>query len=301
MVIRMTYKYRLRRFYKVATLPMFLMLAYSGTVYYLYEYEGIKALDISLGISTILGISISLLLGFRTSAAYDRWWEGRKIWGAIINDTRTLVRQLIGFVDGHDRNENIVSITNYAIAWSYALKNTLRRTDLAEEVKPFISEEEWRELENNRNVPNAILKEIELQIRELKETGAVGTYEFVSLDQTIKALTDHMGKCERIKNTIFPIQYRLFTQAGVIIFCLMLPYGMLLSTGPFVMLVSTIVTLFFLFLEMIAHDLQDPFSNKSTDIPMSAICRTIEIELKQMIGNSHTPPVIVPDNEGVLM
>ena len=100
----------------MATLPTLLMLGYSGSVYYFYEFEGIKALDISLGISTILGISISLLLGFRTSAAYDRWWEGRKIWGAIINDTRTLVRQLLGFVTGESRNERIESVTDYTIA-----------------------------------------------------------------------------------------------------------------------------------------------------------------------------------------
>ena len=214
----MTYRYRLKRFYAIATLPAILMILYSGTIYYFYEFRGLAVLDISLGISTILGISISLLLGFRTNSAYDRWWEGRKIWGAIINDTRTVVRQMLGFIEGANQHDKVNKITLNVIAWCYTLKNSLRKTSIEEDLRRFVPEDKFEELISYRNVPNAILKEIEMQIRDLKEGGELNTYEFVSVDQTINALCDHMGKCERIKNTIFPIQYRLFTQAGVVIF-----------------------------------------------------------------------------------
>jgi len=123
----------------------------------------------------------------------------------------------------------------------------------------------------------------------------------VSLDHTLKNLCDHMGKAERIKNTVFPTQYRSYTHRGLIIFTIMLPYGMLFSTGPFTILICILVSFFFFMLENIAYFLQDPFKNRESDIPMSALCRTIEINLKELVEDDNIPELLKPDSRGVLM
>jgi putative membrane protein len=176
----MTTIYRIKRFYKIGILPATLMILYSGSIYYFYEFRGINALDISLGISTILGISISLLLGFRTNAAYDRWWEGRKIWGAIINDTRSLTRQLLGYVKQADNHDSVYEISQNTISWCYALKHTLRKTSMDEDLSKYVDEKRLLQLKSHRNVPNMILKDMEVQIRSLKESNEINEYEFVT-------------------------------------------------------------------------------------------------------------------------
>ena len=109
------------------------------------------------------------------------------------------------------------------------------------------------------------------------------------------------GKAERIKNTVFPTQYRTYTHIGLIFFMLMLPFGMLLSTGPFVILICFLVSLFFFMLEAIAIYLQDPFQNRPSDIPMTALCRTIEINLLELVEASQIPESLKPDARGILM
>ena len=139
------------------------------------------------------------------------------------------------------------------------------------------------------------------RLSKLHQQDLINTYQFVAMDETLKRLCDEMGKCERIKNTVFPVQYSIYTRHGIILFILMLPFGMLESTGPFVILISFLVTFFFAMIEAIAHYLKDPFENKGSDIPMTALCNTIEINILQMIGASELPAKIIPDSKGVLM
>jgi len=193
------------------------MVFYSGIIYYFYEFQDVEELDITMAISTVLGVSVSLLLAFRTGAAYDRWWEARKIWGAIVNDSRTWVRQLIGFVGKGQITDEIKELANYQIGWCYALKDSLRRLDPFNEIAEFISETDLQQLRNESNTPNGILLIMEKKIRWLFDQGKIDSYQYVALDETLSRLCDSMGKCERIKNTVFPTQYRTYTHRGIII------------------------------------------------------------------------------------
>ncbi len=276
-------------------------LVYLGAIYFAYEYLGHEQLDISMAIATVLGFSVALLLGFRTAASYDRWWEARKIWGAIVNDSRTLLRQLIIF-DKNGQNSQVVrDIGKYQIAWCRALRNSLRGAERTKELDQYVSPQDLDFLRNQNNIPNAILSLMENKMGELRNSGSLEEFRFVSIDQTIKGLCDSMGMCERIKNTVFPVQYRDYTFKGILIFIIMLPYGMLYSTGPFVILICMVVAFFFFMIEHIAYYLQDPFRNTASDIPMTALCRTIEINLLQMMGESAIPDAPVPDEKGILM
>ena len=159
----------------------------------------------------------------------------------------------------------------------------------------------FQEVMNHANVPNAILTLMEKKIRNLKSKEIITNYEFVELDKTLKRYCDNMGMCERINNTIFPVHYRYFSYVGIVIFIMMLPFGMLKSTDVFMIPIVVIVFFFFTTIERIAHTLQDPFKNRGSDTPMGSLCRTIEINLKQMIGEGNVPEKLGQDEHGAIM
>ena len=274
---------------------------YVVAVFFAYEHLGYKNIDIKMSIATVLGFAVALLLGFRTSASYDRWWEARKIWGGIVNDSRSLIRQLISFHISENKKEDIKAMVHYQITWCYALKNSLRRQDPLKEMEKYLSGHDIEHLKRSANIPNEILKLMTEKLADMRQSNYIDSYQMVAIDETIKHLCDHMGKSERIKNTVFPTEYRSYLHRGLIIFTIMLPYGMLYSTGPLVILICIIVSFFFFMLENIAFSLQDPFENRDSDIPMTALCRTIEINLLQMIGEESIPEAMKPNKNGVLM
>jgi putative membrane protein len=273
---------------------------YVTAVYVAYGYFGFENLDIKMSIATVLGFAVALLMGFRTSASYDRWWEARKIWGGIVNDNRSLIRKIIAFTGGNILDDTR-QMAKYQIAWCYCLKNTLRNLDPLENLDNYLTKDELAYISTKNNKPNEILKMMGVLLARLKKSGQIDSIQMVAIDQSINQLCDHMGKSERIKNTIFPIQYRTYTHRGLTLFTLMLPYGMLYSTGPFVILICILVAFFFFMLENIAYFLQDPFMNRPSDIPMSALCRTIEINLLELTEAEDVPAAIQPDKKGILM
>ncbi len=280
---------------------LFLYFLYVIGVWVAYSPLGIEEIDIKMSIATILGFTVSLLLGFRTAASYDRWWEARKVWGGIVNDSRTVVRQGIAFTGNGEIHQEVKQLAHYMIAWCYALKNGLRKQDPLSEVGDYLSEEEKKMLSGKNNKHNEILKLMELKLKELRDQDKIDGFQHVAMDNSLKQLCDHMGKCERIKNTIFPQRYRGYTHRGIVIFLIMLPYGMLFSTGPFSIAICSIVAFFFLMIESIAYSLQDPFSNEGSDTPMSALSRTIEINILEMLNEDNVPEPLTPDEKGVLM
>ena len=280
---------------------LLLYVSYVVAVWVAYDPLGFKEIDIKMASATILGFTISLLLGFRTAASYDRWWEARKVWGGIVNDSRTLVRQAIGFAGKGKPNQEIKELAYYMIAWCYALKNGLRKLDPLSEIGKYMSATEKDELSKKNNKHNEILKLMELKLSQMREKDMIDGFQHVALDNTLKQLCDHMGKCERIKNTVFPERYRGYTHKGILIFLVMLPYGMLFSTGPFSILICSIVAFFFLMIESIAYSLQDPFSNIGSDTPMTALSRAIEVNILELLEEDHDLEMMVPDKIGVLM
>lgn len=299
MYIRATLSFK--QIFKKNALPILLLFAYCFLIFRLYDYRGMEKLDIPMSISTVLGFAVSLLLGFRTSEAYDRWWEARKIWGAIVNDSRTFARQLIGYVHDSSKQPEVYELINLNIAWCYALKNALRKTEVLEEAKPFVNSNDLEFISKHNNIPNALLLVMVKRLGQLKASNSITNYEFVELDLTLKRHCDQMGMAERIKNTVFPAHYRFFTHLGILLFIMMLPFGMLKSTGMFMILITILVYSFFTTLEHIAHTLQDPFSDRGSDTPMSSICNTIEINLKQMMNNPQLPKKVEASDRGILM
>jgi putative membrane protein len=248
-----------------------------------------------------MGTAIAILLGFRTSAAYERWWEARKIWGGIVNDSRTLIRQANGFIDsGEQKVEDVRKMAKYQIAFNYALSTSLRKLPLSREVEKNLSEVDYSTIHNQLNIPNAILKLMEDHLATIFKKGNINAYHFGIMDQTLKDICDHMGKCERIKSTVFPVHYGFFIRLSIIIFALLLPLEIVEFLGVLTIPVTFVTIIFISVIESIANYLQDPFENRAADIGMTTISRTIEINLLQMTGGKNVPKILAPDSKGIV-
>ncbi len=243
--------------------------------------------DMPIYIPTLLGTSISILLSFKMSQSYDRWWEARKIWGSIVNDSRTLVLQLQGFVQNDE--QTIKKLANRQIAFSYALGQSLREVDVMQYSGSFLSEQDKAQLATHRNIPLAILQMNVNDIKMLKEAGKIDTLSHIQLDSTLVRLVDSMGKAERIKSTIFPSTYRIFLHFIIYIFVITLSIALDNIDSLFELPLLLVIASCFFLIEKSAFHLQDPFNNRPSDISVTAIARTIEINIKQLQGETDVP------------
>ncbi|MEZ0130735.1 bestrophin family protein, partial [Flavobacterium sp. LBUM151] len=265
-----------------------LVMAYTILFEIFHHYFINISVDIPIAIPTMVGTIISLLLAFKSNQAYDRWWEARIIWGSIVNESRTLIRQVLTFykdpdfsVEANDFKENF---TKRQIAWCYSLGQALRNKDAIKPIKNFISEEELNFVKNHQNVPNAILLLHARDLRNAKKDKRFNTYQQVEIDNTLTRLCDAMGKCERIKNTIFPTTYSMYIRLTLCLFIVLLPFGLIDLLSWFAIPLITIIGGTFFLIERMAIHLQDPFENRPTDTPVTAISNAIEKNLMQMLN-----------------
>ena len=247
----------------------------------------LRQVTIPLAVPTIIGTIISLLLAFRSNQAYDRWWEARIIWGAIVNDSRTLIRQLQSFILDPQFSVSLSrftdTFTKRQIFWNYSLGQMLRRQDPLARAEQYLSKDDLKFVQDHGHVPNALLL---LHGRDLKfaiEEGVLNPFQQVELDKTLTRLCDSMGKCERIKNTVFPTTYGLYINFALYLFIILLPFGLTEYLGIVLVPLIILISAAFLLVEKMAINLQDPFENKATDTPMTTIAQAIERDLREMI------------------
>ena len=272
---------------------LILVAFYAFGIAFADEFFHLKEMAIPLALPAILGTAISLILGFRLAQSYDRWWEARKIWGAIVNDSRTLVRQFMIHVSKdapeHEAKSLQLKIVNTQIAWCYALGESLRGQDATLGKEQYLEPGVMERIAGKANIPNAILQ---LHGEELKKAVAnnwLNGFQSILIDNTLTRLTDAMGMCERIKKTVFPRTYAIVVEFLLYLFVFMLPFGIIDFFGYLEAPVIILMSLPFFFLEKTAIHLQDPFSDLPTDTPVTTIARNIEVDLKQMLGQK-TPP-----------
>ena len=262
---------------------------YAAMIVVLHDYFHLGNMSIPIAIPTLLGTTISLILGFRIAQSYDRWWEARKIWGEIVNESRTLTRQVMTFLKSSDEEalvrQMVVDFANTQIAFCFALGKSLRGQNPLERIERNLSPKDVQIISSESNIPNAILK---LHAQRLKLAIAnkwVSGFEVIQIDNTISRLTDSMGKAERIKSTVFPVTYTILVEFLLYLFVFLLPLGMTDYFGYLVAPLMLLISIPFFLLEKTAIHLQNPFNNNKTDIPVISIAQTIELNLKQMIGN----------------
>lgn len=260
---------------------------YTIAIAILYETYHVTRISIPIAIPAILGTVLSLLLGFRSNQAYDRWWEARHIWGAIVNDSRTLARQVLCFTEvvfeGDDVHKFRDRFIRRQMAWNYCLGHHLRGENPTKGLSKYLDRQQMDFIRHYDNVPAALL---ELHARDLRialDEGWINRFQQVEIDRTITRLCDAMGKCERIKNTVFPVTYSMYIHFSMLLFISLLPFAVIQYFGIFEVPVVVAIATSFLLIEKMAIHLQDPFENKPTDTPMTTISRNIERNLAQML------------------
>ena len=270
-------------------------LAITAVVYLITHLYADLFPEMPLTIPAFIGTAISILLSFKLNQSYERWWEARKIWGSIVNDSRSLIIQLQTLLPAG--NEKLIrKIANRQSAWCYTLAAQLRGQDALSAAKDFLPGDELNYISNHSNKALALLQLHGHDIAELKRLQQIDQFTHVQLDNTLVRLCDAMGRAERIKSTVFPVTYSRFLHFTIYLFVVTLAVALGNIQWYFEIPLLIIISSAFFLLEKSATHMQDPFSNRPTDTAMNAISRTIEINLLQLIKDHKTPAPYPAEN-----
>lgn len=249
--------------------------------------------EISLSIPAFLGTAISILLSFKMNQSYDRWWEARKVWGAIVNDSRSFTMQLQALVT--NSVENVTLLAYRQIAFCYSLGASLRGLDAMQDVVQLLQAHDTAELQRHKNKPLAILQLNSNEVSKLRSQNHISEFGQLQLNDTLVRLCDAMGKAERINNTVFPATYRKFLHFIIYLFIVTLSIALKDVERYFVVILLLLISMAFFLIEKSAYHLQDPFRNRPSDVSVTAIARTIDINIRQLLGEKQLPEPVKPD------
>lgn len=272
-------------------LPRLLMLfSYSLLIVYFRDDLLKYHLQINPSIFTLFGIALAIFLGFRNTVSYDRFWEGRKLWGSLLNDTRSLARQAHTIVDGEDYEKERTYFINLLIALVHALKHQLRQTNADSDMKRLLSNSDNDQIKTAVFKPIMILKELGCWVKKAKANGKIDSIIQSSFDVNLNKLSDIIGGCERIASTPIPYTYSILLHRTVYIYCFLLPFGFVESMVWIMPFVVVFITYTFVALEAIADELEEPFGIQPNDLALEAMSEMIENTLSE-INNKQIQPI----------
>jgi putative membrane protein len=252
---------------------------------------------------TLMGLPLAIFLGFRNTAAYDRYWEGRKLWGELVLKSRSLARQCLSLIDGTDtsaaggrRDDPRIRMLYRAIAYAHALRHQLRDSDGTAELRALLPEAEWLPLDKASNKPHFIMLQMGQDLRLCIKEHRIESCLAVVVDNTLSSMAAAGAACERIKNTPIPFSYTLLLHRTAYLYCFLLPFGLVDAIGFMTPVVVTIVAYTFFGLDALGDEIEEPFGMSANDLALDAICRTIEINLRESVGDQSVPAPIAPVN-----
>jgi putative membrane protein len=242
------------------------------------EREDIKNISV---MHTMLTFVISMLLVFRTNSAYDRWWEGRKLWGSLVNNSRNLAIKLNGILlweDKYNRNFYNKYIPLYASVLAHHLQSEVTRLALDENEHP-----ELAEIDRNRHIPNQVAALLFQRTNRLYEEKKISGDQLIILNGELLSFTDICGACERIKNTPIPFSYSIFLKRFILIFIITLPFGFVLSLHYWAIPAVAIIFYALAGLEIIAEEIEEPFGGDANDLPIMKIAEGIKKHVAEIL------------------
>ena len=305
---------RLGVVWRLTRQSLLVFFVYNTLICFLYGPLNVHILDIPWQPVALLGTAVAFYIGFKSNGSYDRFWEGRQLWGTIVNVSRVWAIRSFDFVQVHAGTAGSSPAEMAAthrrllyrqIAWCNALRLHLRR-QTAElwdtEVAPFLPADEAASAKKLSNPPTHLLRYQSNELRDLEGRGLLSEFRQVAMMQTIQDLFNAQGGCERIKNTPFPRQFAFFSFVFVWVFAAILPLGLVeefdsrAALGqyhvwlmvPFSVLVSWVFNV----IEVVGHTSENPFENDIYDVPMTSICRNIEIDIRELLQETELPPKI---------
>ncbi len=249
-----------------------------GLAYVVQNYwRHIESLEKLTTVYSLVGFVISLLLVFRTNTAYDRWWEGRKKWGCLVNDTRNLAIKLSTLVNDEKSREFFARmIPNFTTATKEHLREGVRFEEL--ELTP----EERALLERKGHVPNAISQLMYKKVQTLKNEGVITEESAIVIDTNLNALLDSLGACERIRNTPIPYSYMLFLKKFIVMYVATLPLAFVPVFGYYAALIATFIFYVLVSMEVLAEEIEDPFGTDDNDLPTDDLCKKIRTNVREI-------------------
>jgi putative membrane protein len=247
--------------------------------------------SVSSGPFALLGIALSVFLGFRNNACYDRWWEARKDWGQLIFTARDLARQTL-ILAGTER-QRLLDIT---IAFGHALVCHLRPGSDVGRPLARLPTDLVAGYKASRNGPDFLLREMGGILAGLHGTGTISDFQWAQLDGTLGKMSAMLAACERIRNTPVPFGYTLLLHRTAYLFCFLLPFGFADALGWATPFVTALVAYTFFGLDALGDELEEPFGVLPNDLPIVAVAETIEINLREALGETNLPPLPQPKN-----
>jgi len=269
-------------------------------------YETVPEVHYSLTSTpfTLIGLPLGIFLGFRNNAAYDRFWEGRKLWGSFVNTTRTIARQTLTLVEAPEADQEAIAKfkkeqVRYVIAYIHAVRYHLRDMTPIPRIKRVLPEDEVARFEKSDNVPISMLQHIGDRFLDARRKNWIHPFHVNLLEGSLTSLTDVQGACERIKSTPIPYSYTVLLHRIVFVYCIMLPFGLMDTVKWATPVVVLFISYCFFGLDAVGDELEQPFGMDVNDLPLKAISRTIERNLRDSIGDE-LPPKTAP-KRGVLV
>lgn len=330
--------YKLKEFLFWTRRNIYWLLLISILPVVLYRLTGWHWLGLPWTVVALLGTATAFLVGFKNTQTYNRTWEARQIWGAILNISRAWGVMSRDFVK--DDPEKTKELVYRHFAWLTALRYQMRdnrkwensgkphneeyrrfytiperESPLEAELAKYISAEELAYILTTKNRAAQLMSLQSKTVKELFDAGKMDSLRFVEMQKTIKDLYDQQGRSERIKNFPYPRQFATINSLFIKLFCLLLPFGMLrefdrlnesvqgIMKGNMVWLVipfSVLISWVYTSVEMVGESTENPFEGGANDVPISQISRTIEIDMREMLGETELPPALQPANDIVL-
>ena len=240
---------------------------------------------------TLMGVALAIFLGFRNTVSYERFWEARKQWGALLIVSRALTREVASFALADGALQRRVALT--LAAFVYALKHQLRGTDPAADLACRLDAAAHQRVAGARFVPPLILLGLARELTAAQRAGTISDLQLQSMDTSINLLGDACGACERIATTPIPYTYQVLMNRTVTVYCLLLPFGLSASIGWLTPLIATFVAYTFLALDVIGEQIEEPFGTEPNDLALASMCHTIEVAVCELVGE--TPRSTAPE------
>lgn len=256
----------------------------------LVDQHLIELPHVSIAAMGIFGVALSLFLGFRNNAAYDRWWEARTLWGAMIADLRTLGRDLSIFVG---RGEDRAEILSLGVAFAHLHRGVLRDADVQAQISDWVGDDQAKALLARTNPADAALRAMAERISQLAAQDGLSGFGQMRLSETLAALAAAQAGCERILTTPLPFVYSLMVRRTTYLYCWLLPFALIEATNWFAPIFAAIVAYVFFGLQAVTNELELPFRNAHNGLPLDAMCRIIEVSAAEALDRA-PPPLLSP-------
>ena len=254
------------------------------TTAYIYDVPYLKDIPLKLSHFSLITLALSIFLGFRNNTSYDRFWEGRKLWGGIVNMSRNFCRQLYSFMYKEQAQELQKKLAYAGAAYPHVLRMHLRDEWHESSIQSLLPNEIIQQLREEQNRPVALLHWMGLEISTAQQAGWLHIYQQTMLEQTLSELCNLQGGCERIKSTPIPFSYNVLLHRIVALYCFSLPFGLVSELTVGTPLVVGIISYAFLGLDAIGDEIENPFETDQNDLPLSALSHMIESNIRQRMG-----------------